>query len=210
MSHVWVTGVNGDRALRPSLEFPSAVAVAAADTSEIQLAEAMQIVVQECLKDRSTHKDLGIIREKWMLGNEVRIRVHPLALASNVDSLLAHRAAYTYSSPILAISARADRYGADEISLCVLLASQSWERLPGKNLRWADWWSILEAPNLRRDTRLIALVASRIESTGSRNVRDAITAFRHHFKDWNTTVLSDEVLASEVASVAIGASHGDR
>ena len=41
-------------------------------------------------------------------------------------------------------------------------------------------------------------------------LRDAITAFRHHFKDWNTTVLSDEVLASEVASVAIGASHGDR
>jgi hypothetical protein len=210
MGHVWVTGVDGDRALRPRLEFPSAVAVAAANAFDVELAKAMQIVVQECLKDKTKHKDLGIIREKWMLGNEVRNRVHPLALASNVDPLLAHRAAYTYISPILAISARADRFGADEISLCVLLASQSWDRLPGKNLRWADWWSILEAPNLRRDARLIALVASRIESTGSRNVRDAITAFRHHFRDWNTTVLSDEALASEVESVAIGASRGDK
>lgn len=210
MGHVWVTEVNGKRVLRPSLEFPSAEAVAAAEAFDVELAKAMQTVIQKCMKDRTEHKDLGIIREKWMLGNEVRNCVHPLALANNVDSLLAHRAAYTYSSPILAISARADRYGADEISLCVLLASQSWERLPGKNLRWADWWSILEAPNLRRDPRLIALVASRIESTGSRNVRDAVTAFRHHFKDWNTTVLSDEALTAEVASVAIGAPRGDK
>jgi hypothetical protein len=144
-----------------------------------------------------------------MLGNEVRKEVHPIALSSNVDPLLAHRAAYTYSKPLVAISARADRYGADEISLCVLLASQTWEQLPGKDLRWADWWSILEAPNLRRDTRLIKLVATRIESTGNRNVRDAITAFRNHFKDWNTTVLSDEALAGEVTSVKIGANDVD-
>ena len=59
------------------------------------------------------------------------------------------------------------------------------------------------------DTRLITLVAKRIESTGNRNVRDAITAFRHHFKDWNTTVLSDDVLAAEVASVVIGTKHAN-
>lgn len=209
MSHVWVIGVNGERALRPSLEFPSAVAVAAADAFDAELAVAMKTVVQECSADKKAHKELGIIREKWMLGNEVRKHVHPLALSSNVDPLLAHRAAYTYSSPIVQNSVRADRYGADEISLCVLLASQTWDQLPGKNLRWADWWSILEAPNLRRDTRLITLVAKRIESTGNRNVRDAITAFRHHFKDWNTTVLSDDVLAAEVASVVIGTKHAD-
>ena len=209
MSHVWVIGVNGERALRPSLEFPTAVAIAAADAFEAELAVAMKIVVQECSADKKTHKELGIIREKWMLGNEVRKHVHPLALSSNVDPLLAHRAAYTYSSPIVKNSARADRYGADEISLCVLLASQSWEQLPGKNLRWADWWSILEAPNLRRDVRLINLVAMRVESTGNRNVRDAITAFRNHFKDWNTTVLSDEALAAEVSAVKIGPDHVD-
>lgn len=209
MSHVWVVGVNGERALRPSIEFPSADAVAEADAFESKLAAAMKIVMKECLSDKTIHKELGIIREKWMLGNQMRKHVHPLALSANVDPHLAHRAAYTYSKPIVAISARADRYGTDEISLCVLLASQSWEQLPGKNLRWADWWSILEAPNLRRDIRLIKLVATRIESTGNRNVRDAITAFRNHFKDWNTSVLSDEALAAEVASVNFGPGHGN-
>lgn len=209
MSHVWVTGVDGERALRPSLEFPSAAAIAEADAFELELSKAMQVVVKQCVADKVVNEKLGIIREKWMLGSQVRNQVHPIALTSNVDPLLAHRAAYTHSKPIVAISARADRFGADEISLCVLLASQSWEQLPGKNLRWADWWSILEAPNLRRDTRLITLVAKRIESTGNRNVRDAITAFRHHFKDWNTTVLSDDVLAAEVASVVIGTKHAD-
>jgi hypothetical protein len=207
MSHVWISGIDGERALRPSLEFPSPAAIAAADAFEVQLSKAMQVVVQICQADREVNAELGIIREKWMLGSEIRKLVHPIALSNNVDPLLAHRAAYTYSKPIVAISARADRYGADEISLCVLLASQSWEQLPGKNLRWADWWSILEAPNLRRDTRLIKLVATRIESTGNRNVRDAITAFRNHFKDWNTTVLSDAALAAEVASVKIGTDH---
>jgi hypothetical protein len=209
MSHVWVTGVDGKRALRPILEFPSAAAIASAEAFEAELAKAMQVVVQQCEVDKLVNEKLGIIREKWMLGNEVRKEVHPIALSSNVDPLLAHRAAYTYSKPLVAISARADRYGADEISLCVLLASQTWEQLPGKDLRWADWWSILEAPNLRRDTRLIKLVATRIESTGNRNVRDAITAFRNHFKDWNTTVLSDEALAGEVTSVKIGANDVD-
>lgn len=207
MSHVWVTGVDGERALRPSLEFPSAAAIAEADAFELELSKAMQVVVNQCVADKVVNEKLGIIREKWMLGSEVRKQVHPITLSSNVDPLLAHRAAYTYSKRIVAISARADRFGADEISLCVLLASQSWEQLPGKNLRWADWWSILEAPNLRRDVRLINLVATRAESTGNRNVRDAITAFRNHFKDWNTTVLSDEALSAEVASVKIGAHH---
>lgn len=199
MAHVWITGADGARKLRPAMEHPTADATAEADNINEELAAAMQLVLSELRADKES--TANIVRKKWFFGNRVRYYVHPIAHKYGVDLNWMHRAAYTFSSPHLEISDRADRLGSDEISLCVVLAATPWEKLPGKQLRWADWWSILEAPNLRRDERLIVLVAQRAEAYGARDVRSVVTAFRKHFKNWDTTHLTMKELNNAVSEI---------
>ena len=199
MAHVWIKGVDGARVLRPALEHPTAEAIADAESINQELQVAMGQVLSELGQDKESTEN--IVRKKWLFGNLVRTYVHPIAFSHGVDINWVHRAAYTFASPYLEISARADRLGSDEISLCVILAATPWQALPGKLLRWADWWSILEAPNLRRDVRLVVLVAQRAEESGARDVRALVTLFRKHFKNWDTTHLSNPELLNAVAGI---------
>jgi hypothetical protein len=201
MTHVWITRVDGSRELRPSQDYPSAEAIANADSVDGELEPAVDMVMEKLAADYESAEN--IIRRKWLFGKLVTEFVHPIALKHGVDFSWIHRAAYTFTSPYLEISNRADRIGSDEISLCVILAATPWEQLSGKELRWADWWSILEAPNLRRDVRLVNLVANTAQNGSSRNVRSLVTAYRNHFKNWDTTHLSDEELGKEVNRIQI-------
>jgi hypothetical protein len=199
MSHVWITRIDGSRDLRPPLDHPTAEAIANAENVNSQLKPAMDLALARLAADHEASD--SIIRKKWLFGSLMIELVHPIALKYGVDIRWIHRAAYTFASPYLTISKRADRIGSDEISLCVILAATPWGNLSGKELRWADWWSILEAPNLRRDVRLVNLVAEAAQSGRSRNVRSVVTAFRNHFKNWDTTLLSDEELGEVVKNI---------
>jgi hypothetical protein len=201
VAHVWIKRLNGARELRPALEHPTAKAIAEADAIDIELELAMRKVLAELGSDSGSVAN--IIRRKWLFGSLMRMYVHPIAHRYGVDLSWIHRAAYSFTSPYLEISDRADRLGSDEISLCVILAATPWESLPGKSLRWADWWSILEAPNLRRDVRLIVLVAQRAEDSGARDVRALVTSFRKHFKNWDTTHLTDTELLNVVSGITV-------
>jgi len=201
VAHVWIKRVDGARELRPALEHPTAEAIANAEAINRELEVAMGHVLAELGRDRGSVDD--IIRRKWLFGKLIRMHVHPIAHRYGVDLSWMHRAAYSFASPYLEISDRADRLGSDEISLCVILAATPWESLPGKGLRWADWWSILEAPNLRRDVRLVVLVAQRAEESGARDVRALVTSFRKHFKNWDTTHLSDPELLNVVSEITV-------
>jgi len=199
MTHVWITEVDGSRKLRPPLDHPTAEAIATAESVNNQLKPAMDEVLARLTAD---HESFGsIIRRKWLFGSLMIELVHPIAFKHGIDIRWIHRASYTFASPYLTISKRADRIGSDEISLCVILAATPWEKLSGKELRWADWWSILEAPNLRRDARLVNLVAGAAQNGRSRNVRSVLTAYRNHFKNWDTTHLSDDELEQVVKSI---------
>lgn len=202
MTHVWITSVDGSRNLRPPLDHPTAEAIANAESVDSELKPAMGVLLTRLEADHQASE--SIIRRKWLFGSLMIELVHPIALKHGVDVRWIHRAAYTFASPYLTISKRADRIGSDEISLCVILAATPWEKLSGKELRWADWWSILEAPNLRRDVRLVNLVADAAQNGRSRNVRSVVTAFRNHFKNWDTTHLSDEELGQVVKSIQTG------
>lgn len=200
MARVWITQLDGGRVLRPPTDVLTPEILRVAALIDEELKQQMESVVRDVTLD-SMGKD-NVVRKKWSFGHLIRERVLPIAIKFGVDPPWIYRAAYSYAAPYLELSARADRLGADEISLSALLASTPWEQLPGKNLRWADWWSILEAPNLRRDVRLINLVAKAIEQSGVRNARSMITTFRKHFKNWDTTHLSDQQLHAVVRSIS--------
>ena len=187
--------------MRPPASTLTPEMLATADAIDEELKIEMKNVLNAVERDRDAVDD--VVRKKWLFGHMIRKHVLPIALKFGVEPHWLYRAAYSYASPYLELSARADRLGSDEISPSALFASTPWEDLPGKNMRWADWWSILEAPNLRRDVRLINLVAAKVEHSGVRNARSLVTTIRKHFKNWDTTHLSDQQLADTVESIAV-------
>lgn len=199
MARVWIKQLDGGRVLRPSASALTPEMIATADQIDEHLKSEMKTIVDIVARDRDAQ--LNLVRKKWLFGHLIRERILPIAIRHGVEPQWMYRAAYAYATPYLELSARADRLGSDEITLSALFAVTPWEQLPGKNLRWADWWSILEAPNLRRDVRLINLVAKAIEQSGVRNARSMITTFRKHFKNWDTTHLSDQQLQDVVRSI---------
>ena len=201
MARVWVKQLDGGRVLRPPANTLTPEMLSVADEIDELLKVAMQEVLETVGRDNDAQKN--VVRKKWLFGRMMRERVLPIAVRFGVEPQWIYRAAYSYSAPYLELSARADRLGSDEISLSALFAMTPWEALPGKSMRWADWWSILEAPNLRRDNRLINLVAKTVEQSGVRNARAMITIFRNHFKNWDTTHLTDQQLQEVVDSILV-------
>ena len=199
MARVWIKQIDGGRVLRPPASALTPEILATADLIDELLKAEMETVLAAVARDSDAQ--LNVVRKKWLFGHMIRERVLPIAISHGVEPHWIYRAAYSYAAPYLEISARADRLGSDEISLSALLAVTPWDDLPGKNMRWADWWSILEAPNLRRDVRLINLVAKTIEQSGVRDARAMITTIRKHFRNWDTTHLTDQQLQEAVDSI---------